>query len=104
MFKVAGSHRMRMQFDATQIDDPGKASRIVYHDFFRSPARRERERDGPQPCGTLGGSSLLIESFALRAVYESFEDDRAIFNSRESARGDGQVIPNEVELRQLYLF
>lgn len=36
--KFAGTHRVRMQFDAAQINDPGEPGRIVDNHFFRGPA------------------------------------------------------------------
>ena len=41
MIEIAGAHRMRMQLDAAQIDDPGEPRRIIDHDLFRGAARRE---------------------------------------------------------------
>ena len=41
MLKIAGADRMRMQFDATEIDDPGEPGRIIDDDLLRGSARRE---------------------------------------------------------------
>ena len=41
MLKVAGTDRMRMEFDATQIDYPGEASGVVHNNLFGGSARRE---------------------------------------------------------------
>ena len=53
MIEIARPHRMRMQLDAAQIDDPGQPGRIVDDNFFRSAAGRKRKRDGAQPIGTM---------------------------------------------------
>jgi len=36
MLKITGADRMRMQFDATQIYNPGEPGRVIDDDFFRS--------------------------------------------------------------------
>jgi hypothetical protein len=41
VIKIAGADWVRMQFDATQIDDPGEAGRIIDDDFLRGSARWE---------------------------------------------------------------
>jgi len=41
VLKIAGADWMRVQFDATQIDDPGEPGRIIDDDFLRGSARRE---------------------------------------------------------------
>ena len=41
MIEIARAHRVRMQLDAAQIDDPRQPRRIVDDDLFRGAARRE---------------------------------------------------------------
>ena len=104
MLKIAGTYRVWMQLDASQVDDPGEARGIVDYDFFSSPARGEGQRDGSQPGWTLGRGSFLVEGFALGAIHEAFQNDGPILNSSESARRNGQVIPHDVEFRKRDLF
>jgi hypothetical protein len=40
---------MRVEFDTTEVDDPGKTADVVNHDLFRGTSRRKGERDSPQP-------------------------------------------------------
>ena len=103
MVEIAGAYRVRMQLDAAEVDDPGKPRRIIDHEFFRSPTRRERQRGGSQPRRTLGGRALLIKRLAFGAINESLENDRAILDPGESARRDGQVVADEIEFRELCL-
>ena len=42
MIEIAGAHRVRVQFDAAEIDHPGEARRIVDDDLFGGAPRRER--------------------------------------------------------------
>ncbi len=90
---------MRMQLDAAQVDDPGQPGRIIDDDFFRGAARRERQRDGSQPGGPLGGRALLIKRLALGAIDEALENDRTIPDSGQRARRDGQVVADKIEFR-----
>ncbi len=40
--QVAGAHWMRVQLNATKINDPRQSCRVVYHNFFRHATGRER--------------------------------------------------------------
>jgi len=91
---------MRMQLDATQVDDPGESRRIVNHDFFRSASRRECQCDRSQPRRALAGRALLIKRLTFGAVNEPLENERTIANPGKSTRRDGQVVANDVEFRE----
>ena len=41
MIEIAGANRVRVQFDAAQIDDPGEPGRIVHDHFFGGAPGRE---------------------------------------------------------------
>ena len=41
MIEIAGAHRMRMQLDAAEVDDPGEPRRVVDDDLFRGAAGRK---------------------------------------------------------------
>src|SRR6266404_2953280 len=86
MIEIAGAHRMRMQLDATEIDDPRKPRRVIDNDFFRSASRRERERYRSQPRGALRWCALLIERLTFGAIDVSLEDKRTVSDSGERAR------------------
>ena len=72
---------MRMQLDAAKIYDPCQPRSVIDNDFFRGAARRKRERDRPQPLGTLRRCALLVEGLAFGAVDVSLEDERTIADS-----------------------
>ena len=103
MIEIARAHRVRMQLDAAQVDDPREPRRVVDDDLFRGAARGKRERHRSQPGGPFRGRALLIERLAFGAVYEALEHDRPVADAGESARRDRQVIAHEVELRELGL-
>ena len=94
---------MRMEFDASEIDDPRKPRRIIDNNFFRGAARRERERYGAQPQGVLRWRALLIERFTFGAIDVPFEDKWTVSDSGERARCDRQIVTNQVEFRELGL-
>ena len=98
MIEIAGAHRVRVQLDAAEVDDPGEARRVVDDDLLGGAARRERQRHGAQPVRPLLGRALLVERLALGAVDEALEHDRPIADAGERARRDRQVVADEVEL------
>ena len=99
MIEIAGADRMRVQFDAAEIDDPGEPGRIIDDDLLRGSARGKRQCDGSQPGRPLGRRALLIKGLALGPVDETLENDRTIPNSGERARRNRQVVAYQVELR-----
>src|SRR4029077_17802007 len=94
---------MGMQFNTTQIDDPGEPGRIIDHDFLGGPARRERQRDGSQPGRPLGWRAFLIKGFCLGAVDETLENNWTISDSGERAWRNGQIIAHKIEFRDARL-
>ena len=94
---------MRMQLDAAEIDDPGETGGIVDHHLLGGASRGNGERHGAEPVGPLVRRALLIEWLALGAVDEALEHERAIADAGERAGRHRQVIPHEVELRELHL-
>ncbi|MFZ0296739.1 MAG: hypothetical protein WAM13_00170 [Candidatus Sulfotelmatobacter sp.] len=52
MIEIAGAHRMRVQFDAAKVHNPGKSGCIIDPNFFGGTAGRERQSDSPQPVWT----------------------------------------------------
>ena len=85
MIEVAGAHRVRMQLDAAEVDDPGEARRVVDDDLLGGAPRRKRQRHRAQPVGPLLGRALLVEGLALGAVDEALEHDRAVADAGERA-------------------
>ncbi len=72
-----------MKFDATEIDDPGKAGGVVDDDLFGGAAGGKGESDGAEEGGQVRGSALLVEGLGLAAgeagsVDEALEDDGTV--------------------------
>src|SRR5437868_10584625 len=99
MIEVGGTHGMRMQFDTTKVDHPGKSSRVIYDDFFCGASGREGKRHGAQPRRALLRRTLLIERWSLGAIHEPLEDDRTVPDSSKRARRNRQVVTNKIEFR-----
>ena len=53
--------------------------------------------------GRFSRRALLVEGLALGAVDEALEHDRAVADAGERTLGDGEVVADEVELRELRL-
>src|SRR3954454_12306350 len=94
---------MRVQFDATQFDYPRKPGCVIYNNFFCGATGGKRKRDRAQPGGALLGRTLLVKRWSFSPVHESFEDDRTIANSSQGARGNRQIVANQIEFRDARL-
>jgi hypothetical protein len=103
MIEIASAHWMGVQFDAPKIHDPGQTGDIVYDNFFRMSPGRKRKSDSPQPWWTLCGSALLVEGLSFSAVHEALENDGTIFDPVEGSRSDGEVIADQIKLRDSHL-
>src|SRR5678815_1459030 len=68
MLQIAGTHGMRVQFNAAQVYNPRKAGRIIDYDFLRSTTRRKRQRHRAEPRRSLLRRTLLIERLLLCTV------------------------------------
>src|SRR5206468_9272596 len=90
--------------NATEVHDPRESRRIIDYDFFGLAPRREEERNGSQPLGTIGWRPFLVKRLAFRSVYETLEDDWTVLNSRERAWRDRKVVAYEVKFGELGLF
>ena len=98
MIEITRAHRMRVQFDAAKVYDPGKPSGVIDNDFFCGSSGWERQDDCAQPWRPLLWRALLIKCLRLSAVDETLEDDRPVANSSQRARRNGKIILNEFEL------
>jgi len=101
MIEIIGANCVRMQLDAAEVDDPGETGSVVDDDFVCGAPRRKRKRNDPQPVRPIVRRPLLIERLALSAVHESLEHVRSIANAANSALGDREVVPDDVELGKL---
>src|SRR6202020_388036 len=103
MFQIASANRMRVEFNAAEVNDPCQARRIINHYFFRGSAQGKRQGDGSQPRRTLLRRTFLVKSRLLRSIYKSLQNDRTIPNSGQSAGSDREVILHKVELGEPHL-
>src|SRR6266404_1067005 len=93
-----------MQFDTTQVYDPGEPSGLIDDHLLRFAARREGQRNRSQPGGPLFGCAFLIKRLGFGAVDEALENNRTIPDSSKSARRNRQIVAYEIEFRELRLF
>src|SRR5438067_507250 len=103
MIQIGETNGMRMQFDTTEIDYPGKPRRIIDNDFFSGAAGRERKGNSAQPGGALLRRALLVKRWSFSPVHESFEDNWTIANSSQRARRNRQIVANQIEFRDARL-
>src|SRR5688572_302489 len=92
-----------MQLDASQVHHPRQTRRAIDDDLLRGAAGGKRERHRLQPRRPAFRRALLVEWLALGAVYEAFEHEGSIPDAGDRARRDGEVILNQLELRELHL-
>ena len=98
MIEVLRAHRMRMQIDAAEIDDPRQLCRVAQHDLARGAAGRELELDHFDPERPRFGRALLEEEFPLGAVDVAFERHRPAAGPPQRALGDGEVVADQIDL------
>src|SRR5439155_5324506 len=98
VIEVAGTNRMRIEVDASQVDDPGQLRGVADHDLFRGPARGKGELDGLDPLGARRRGALLKEGLAFGSVDEALEGHGASANATQRSLGDRQVIADQIEL------
>src|SRR5262249_24610007 len=103
VLEISGTHGVGVLLDATEVDNPDKAGRIVNDDLFCGAARWKRQSDRSQPRRPFAGSALLIERFALGAIHEALENDRAVLDSAQRPRRNRQIVANQIEFRELRL-
>ena len=97
--EVVGAHRVRVEVDAAEVDDPGEPRRVVEDDLVGGPARRERQLGGPDPVRPVVRRPLLEEGLAGGAVDEALQRHRPAADAAQRAVGDREVVLHEVELR-----
>src|SRR5438445_7702162 len=68
MIEVRRPHRMGIEVDAAEVDDPGELRGVTHHDLLGGAAGWKGERDGFNPVGARRGSALLEEGFAFGPV------------------------------------
>ena len=98
MLQISGPDRMRIQVDATEVDDPGELRRIPDDDLLRRSPRWEGQLDRLDPLRPRCRRALLKEGLTLRAVDKTLEGHGPAGHAAQRALRHRQVIANQVEL------
>jgi hypothetical protein len=100
VLEVARPNGVRMQLDASEIDDPSEPGRVVDDELVGRATRRKRQRRRSKPGGSFFGRPLLIKGLAIGPVDESLEHERPILNAPKGPIGHGEVVADQIELRE----
>src|SRR5262245_31491418 len=100
VLETGRAHGVRMKLDAAEIHDPSEAGGVVDDHLLGGTPGWKGKRHRPDPGGPLRGRALLVEGFAFGSVHEALEHDGTIADARECALRDGQVVADEIELRE----
>src|ERR687896_1611318 len=98
MVEIVGPDRMRVQVDATEINYPGKLSRVAQDDLVRRAPGGKAQLDSLDPVGSRLGRALLEEELALRSVDETLQRHRPSPNAPQHPVLHGEVVANEIQL------
>src|SRR5262245_32507692 len=98
MIEVVGAHRVWVEIDAPQVDDPQQLCGVAHHDLASRSPGRELQLDRLDPVGVLLWGALLEERLLLDAVDVAVEYDRPARDPPQRAIGDGCIVANQVEL------
>src|SRR6185312_12169297 len=101
MIEVCRDNRVRVQFDASEVDYPGEAGRVVDDDLLCRAAGWKGKRDGAHPLGRVGRGALLVKDLAVGSVNEALENDRPVANACQRARRYREVVADDIDLREL---
>ena len=99
MLEVAAADGVRVEVDAAEVHDPGQRRAVVEHDLVGRPAGREGELDGPNEVRDRLRRPLLEERLALGAVHEALERHGPVEDAAQRAIGDGEVVLDQLQLR-----
>ena len=98
MVQVLGAHRVRVQVDAAEVDDPDELRGVAQHDLVGGPPGGKAQLDRLDPVGPRLRRALLEEEVAVGAVHEALERHRTAAGAAQRAVGHGQVVVDQVEL------
>jgi hypothetical protein len=99
MIEVVRAHRMWIQVDASEVDDPQQLRGVAHDDLARGPARWKAQLHRLDPVRMLLGRSLLKERLTPSAVHVTLEYERATGDSSQRAACNRGVVFRQVELR-----
>jgi hypothetical protein len=96
MVEVVRAHRMRVQIDAAEVDDPEQLRGVAHDDLARRAAGGELQLHRVDPVRDAARRTLLKERLLVGSVHVTLEHDRPSRDAAQRALGDGRVV-----LRQL---
>src|SRR5207302_6445819 len=99
MIEVAGPDRMRIEVDASEVDDPGELGRLTDDDLLGGPARGKAEHHRLDPLRARAGRPLLEEGFTLGPVDEALERHRPPGHPAYGSLSHGRVVTDQIGLR-----
>jgi hypothetical protein len=99
VLEVVGPHRMRVQVDAPEVDDPEKLCRVAYDDLSRRPAGWKAQLHRLDPLGMLFGGPFLKERLTLSAAHVALEHHRPRRDPPQRPLGHRHVVLGQVQLR-----
>ena len=98
VLEVVSAHRVRIEVDAAEVDDPGQLGRVAHDDLRGGPTGREAQLHRLDPRRPRLGRPLLEEEVAAGAVHEALEGHRPAGHAAQRPVGHGEVVAHEVEL------
>src|SRR5262249_27478593 len=99
MIEIVGAHGMRIEVDASEVDDPEKLGSVADDDLTGRTSRRKLKLDRLDPVRMLLRRPLLKKRFPLGSIHVALEHDRSRRDASQRAVSDGVVVANEIELR-----
>ncbi len=99
VIEILGTDRVRVEVDAAEVHDPGKARGIVDHDLVGGSAGREAQGGRADPLRPVVRRPLLEERLPRRAVDEPLEGHRPPTGTAQRAVRHRQVVLHQVQLR-----
>ena len=100
MVEVLGAHRVRVELEAAEVGHPGEAGGVARHDLVGRPARGEaRARPSRSSPGATSGARFWKKDSPSDAVRVALEDHRPAARAAQRPVGHGEVVADEVELR-----
>ena len=76
MIEIVCADGMRIQIDASEVDDPEKLCGVADYNLSRSAPGRKSQLHGLDPVGMTVWRALLKKRLALSAVHVTFEHNR----------------------------
>ena len=98
--EVFGAHRVRVEVEASEVDDPGQARGIPDHRLLGRRSARVVQGRGVDEVGVVLGHALLEERLLVDALHEALQHHRPPAGAAQRPRRDREEVPHDIELRQ----